>query len=58
MGRESIPFYIGDDTTDEDAYRMIKGKGISISVGKSPEADYYLKNQNEVKGFIEWLLEQ
>jgi len=37
---------------------MIKGKGISISVGKSPEADYYLKNQNEVKGFIEWLLEQ
>ena len=58
MGRESLPVYIGDDTTDEDAYRIIKGKGISISIGKSPEADYYLKNQNEVKGFIEWLLEQ
>ena len=58
MGEEAMPLYIGDDTTDEDAYRAIKGKGISISIGKNSEAEYYLKDQGEVKVFIKWLLEQ
>ncbi|MCC6544967.1 MAG: bifunctional alpha,alpha-trehalose-phosphate synthase (UDP-forming)/trehalose-phosphatase [Nitrospirae bacterium] len=58
MGQEGIPLYIGDDTTDEDAYRAIKDKGISISIGKNTEAEYYLKTQGEVKGFIRWFLEQ
>ncbi len=49
------PVYIGDDVTDEDAFRAIRGKGTSISVGRNPEADYYLENQDQVGKFLEWL---
>ena len=49
------PVYIGDDTTDEDAYRAIKGRGVSVSIGVSTESDYYLKTQSEVKRFLETL---
>ncbi len=47
-GEGRIPVYIGDDTTDEDAYRALKNKGISVSIGINPVADYYLKSQQEV----------
>jgi trehalose 6-phosphate phosphatase len=50
-----IPFYIGDDLTDEDAFKVIRGKGIGISIGKSDETDYYLKTQEEVKKLLQWL---
>ncbi|HDK41660.1 MAG TPA: trehalose-phosphatase, partial [Nitrospirae bacterium] len=52
FGRKRIPVYVGDDTTDEDAFRAIKGKGIGICVGWNPESDYYLKTQDEVKQLI------
>lgn len=51
------PVYIGDDTTDEDAYRAIKGMGISISVGENPYADYLLKDQLEVGPLLESIKE-
>ncbi len=57
MGKGRMPIYIGDDTTDEDAFRAIKGKGISICVGGSPEAEYFLKRQEEVRGLLELLSE-
>ena len=50
-----LPIYIGDDTTDEDAFRMLRGKGITIFVGKSNRksyAKYYLKNTDEVRRFL------
>ncbi|GMR04609.1 MAG: hypothetical protein BMS9Abin23_0509 [Thermodesulfobacteriota bacterium] len=50
------PVYIGDDTTDEDAYRAIKGRGVSINVGTSAVSEYCLNNQGEVKRFLELLL--
>lgn len=50
------PIYIGDDTTDEDAFRIIKGKGISISIGVNPESDYYLKKQEEVKELLQQII--
>ncbi len=56
MANAVYPVYIGDDTTDEDAYKAIDGKGISVSIGKNPEAEFYLKNQSEVKDFLKWLL--
>lgn len=44
---------IGDDTTDEDMFLSLKGKGLSIKVGLSDtEADYILKDQNEVYKFL------
>ncbi len=58
MGAGMTPVYIGDDVTDEDAFCALIGKGISISIGVSPESDYYLKNQGEVNTFLKWLLRQ
>ncbi len=57
--RAVIPIYIGDDTTDRDAFRVLKGHGISVWVGKDeiPEADYFLEDTNEVLRFLELLKE-
>lgn len=46
----SIPIYIGDDITDEDAFKMLKGKGVTVFVGtaKKSNAEYYLKDTEEV----------
>lgn len=58
MGNGSAPIYIGDDTTDEDAFKILRGKGINICIGGNAEAEYYLKNQGEVKDILQWLLKQ
>ncbi|MDD4900053.1 MAG: trehalose-phosphatase [Candidatus Omnitrophica bacterium] len=54
-----ISVYIGDDKTDEDAFRALKGKGITILVGGAdrPVADYYLKDAEEVAKFLHLILE-
>jgi alpha,alpha-trehalose-phosphate synthase [UDP-forming]/trehalose-phosphatase len=57
FGGDRVPIYIGDDVTDEDAFKILRGRGIGISVGKSEESDYYLKNQREVKRFLLYLSE-
>jgi trehalose 6-phosphate synthase/phosphatase len=54
-GRGMMPIYVGDDTTDEDAFRAIKGCGISVSIGANAESDYYLRSQEEVGVFLDWL---
>ncbi len=56
-----LPIYIGDDFTDEDAFRALQHTGITIFVGKpkSSCANYYVKNIKEVtKLFKEILLLQ
>jgi trehalose 6-phosphate synthase/phosphatase len=55
VGKDRVPLYMGDDTSDEEAFRALRGAGISVAVGGSPEADYYLKNQGEVHTFLELL---
>jgi alpha,alpha-trehalase len=50
-----IPFYIGDDTTDEDAFEAIKEQGIGIVVGsgqRSTSAQYQLRDPEEVIEFL------
>jgi trehalose-phosphatase len=53
-----VPIYIGDDKTDEDAFKVLKNKGITVFVGepKSSYAQYYLGDSNEVKEFLKRIL--
>lgn len=53
-----VPVYLGDDVTDEDAFRAIREGGIGILVADSPRssaAHYRLRDPVEVKTFLEWL---
>ena len=56
---ESVPLYIGDDTTDEDAFSAIKNLGITIVVdsGQKSSASYQLKNPQEVRQFLESVID-
>jgi trehalose 6-phosphate phosphatase len=50
-----LPIYIGDDQTDEDAFRVLKGKGITVHIGSGrlpSEADFFLRNPGEVQEFL------
>lgn len=53
-----FPVYIGDDTTDEDAFQSLKDNGITIFVGrpKNTKARFYLKDAEEVASFLEKVL--
>lgn len=59
-GKEVLPVYIGDDLTDEDAFKALKRRGITIFVGnpdKPSNAKYYLKDTFEVTRLLENILE-
>ncbi len=38
-GPDVVPFYLGDDETDRDAFEALRGRGISLYVGAAEEAD-------------------
>ncbi len=50
-----LPIYLGDDQTDEDAFQVLKGQGISVFIGPGSlpsEADFFLQNPDEVQEFL------
>lgn len=51
--KKPVPVFIGDDVTDEDAFRVLR-KGITIRVGKSSSsaAKYYFKSRSGVDTFL------
>lgn len=53
--QKPLVIYIGDDRTDEDAFRVIGDDGITISVGyrRKSLAQYYLRNDRDVLVFLE-----
>jgi trehalose 6-phosphate phosphatase len=59
-----VPIYVGDDITDEHAFRALAGRGIGIFVGDAddPEvggrntaAEYSLRSIDEVERFLDTL---
>ncbi len=55
-----VPFYVGDDITDEYAFRALAGRGLGIAVrdheSRPTAADYALADPGEVKSFLELLV--
>jgi trehalose-phosphatase len=54
-GPDVVPLYFGDDTTDEDAFRVVAGRGIGVVVGRDGEpsfARYALDDTDEVRVFL------
>ncbi|MDD4909491.1 MAG: trehalose-phosphatase [Candidatus Omnitrophica bacterium] len=53
-GKGVLPVYIGDDVTDEDAFKALKRRGLTVFVGerRASRADYRLKNTGEVAKFL------
>ena len=60
LASESVlPLYLGDDITDEDAFRALSSFGIGIYVGEqsaSTAAQYALRNPAEVQQFLRKLI--
>lgn len=63
-GQEVVALYLGDDLTDEDAFRALAGRGIGVLVGDpaDPElagrttwAHYRLRDVPEVQHFLDQL---
>jgi trehalose 6-phosphate phosphatase len=52
-----LPIYVGDDTTDEAAFRALSGTGIGVHVGpgEGTAADYRIESPAEVTRFLDWL---
>jgi trehalose 6-phosphate phosphatase len=51
----TLPIYIGDDQTDEDAFQFLDGRGLTILVADHPRptaAHYLLSNPREVLRFL------
>lgn len=58
-GPDVLPVYIGDDLTDEDAFRALRGRGIGILVAEQPQpsaADYRLKDPDQVAELLRHLI--
>ena len=54
-----LPVYIGDDLTDEDAFVLLKDRGLTIFVGKpeNSKAQYYFNDTTEVVEFLRQISE-
>jgi alpha,alpha-trehalase len=58
-GAATLPFYLGDDLTDEDAFLALRGRGVTIFVGSPARtaARYQLADPKEVALFLKRLMQ-
>jgi trehalose-phosphatase len=57
-GDDVLTVYVGDDVTDEDAFRALAGRGVGIVVAETPRltaATLRLRDPGEVRTFLEAL---
>lgn len=56
---KSVTIYIGDDDTDEDAFKALRGQAFTIRVGesKTSEAQYYLNDVKQVHELLSRIVE-
>ena len=55
-----VPLYLGDDTTDEDAFKAVSNRGIGILVAIEPRptaASYLVRDTKEVGQFLRVLID-
>jgi trehalose-phosphatase len=60
LGDDAFPIYVGDDETDEDAFRAVRERGLGIVVrGEGDDrptvAGYALRDTDEARRFLELL---
>lgn len=56
LNPEFYPVYIGDDTTDEDAFRTVREKGLGVLVSaskKTTAASYQFRDSRDVLRFLQ-----
>ncbi|OGQ48491.1 MAG: trehalose-phosphatase [Deltaproteobacteria bacterium RIFCSPLOWO2_02_FULL_46_8] len=54
LGRRYMPVYVGDDITDEDAFKALRPYGITIRTGrrKDSHAEYFVKSIKNIVGVM------
>ena len=58
LGVDHVPLYLGDDTTDEDGFEAVAGRGVGVLVADQPRptaAGYRLRDDAEVGRFLQRL---
>ena len=54
-----LPLYVGDDVTDEDAFKVLVDRGLGLAVQKGDKptaAQYFLRDPAEVEKFLQALI--
>ena len=62
LGSDVLPVYVGDDETDEDAFRAVRDRGLGVVVrGEGDDrptlARYTLRDTVEARAFVELLID-
>lgn len=52
-----VTLYLGDDQTDAEAFRALRGRALCVAVGRQPaRANYRLPGPAAVRGLLAWLV--
>jgi alpha,alpha-trehalase len=62
LGPDVLPVYVGDDETDEDAFRAVRERGLGVVVrgegdDRATLARYALRDTEESRAFVELLID-